>query len=107
LPGKQRQASFAQAARFRAEEHLELVHGDLCGPISPTTAGGKKYFLLLVVDATRYMWISLPATKDEAAAAIKRILAEAESESGKMLRILRTIASRSSRRVLSQPTEPS
>ena len=55
LAGKQRRAPFPQTAKFRATEKLELVHGDLCGPISPPTPGGKRYFLLLVDDHSRYM----------------------------------------------------
>ena len=52
LAGKQRRASFAQQAKYRAVERLELVHGDLCAPVTPATPSGKKYFLLLVDDAT-------------------------------------------------------
>ena len=51
---------------------LELVHGDLCGPITPTTNGGRRYFLLLMDDYSRYMWLQLLMSKDEAAAAIKK-----------------------------------
>jgi len=69
---------------------LELVHGDLCGPISPATPGGRRYFLLLVDDATRYMWVALLTTKDMAADAIKHLQAVAEKQSGKKLRTLRT-----------------
>ena len=89
LAGKQRLSPFAQLAKHRAQERLELMHGDLCGPISPATPSGKKYFLLLVDDATRFMWLVLLATKDEAAAAIKRAQAHAESESGRKLWMLR------------------
>jgi hypothetical protein len=32
LVGKQRRLPFPKAARYRAGENLELVHGDLCGP---------------------------------------------------------------------------
>jgi len=35
LAGKQRRLPFPKAAKRRAEELLELVHGDLCGPITP------------------------------------------------------------------------
>jgi hypothetical protein len=66
------------------------MHDDLCGPISPATTGGKKYVLLLVNDATRYMWISLLDSKDEAPEAIKRVQATVELESGNKLRTLRT-----------------
>lgn len=64
--------------RARAQDQLELVHGDLCGPITPATPGGKRYFLLLVDDFSRYMWLMLLTSKDEAPAAIKRFQAHAE-----------------------------
>ena len=90
LAGKQRRAPFAKQAKFRAKNRLELVHGDLCGPINPATPSGKKYFLLLVDDLTQYMWLALLATKDEATAAIIRLQAGAESESSCKLRTLKT-----------------
>ena len=37
LAGKQRRAPFSKQAKFRAKERLELVHGDLCRPITPAT----------------------------------------------------------------------
>lgn len=52
------------------------MHGDLCVPITPANPSGKKYFLLLVDDATRFMWLSLLTSKDEAPAAIIRLQAE-------------------------------
>jgi hypothetical protein len=45
--------------------------------------------LLLVDDATRFMWVVLLVTKDAAADAIKQVQA-AEKESGRKLRVLRT-----------------
>jgi transposase InsO family protein len=90
LAGKQRRAPFPQVAKFRATERLELIHADLCGPITPATPGGKRYFLLMVDDFSRYMWLVLLSTKDEAEAAIRRIKAAAEVQSGCTLRTLRT-----------------
>jgi hypothetical protein len=60
---------FPSVAKFHTEEKLELVHGDLYGPVTPRTPGGKRYFFLLVDNASRYMWLVLLATKDEALAA--------------------------------------
>ena len=37
--GKQHRAPFPQVAGYRAEKGLELVHTNLCGPITPTTPG--------------------------------------------------------------------
>ncbi|WVZ57966.1 LOW QUALITY PROTEIN: hypothetical protein U9M48_008290 [Paspalum notatum var. saurae] len=90
LAGKQKRQPFPKKAKFRAQDPLELVHGDLCGPIRPATHGGRRYFLLLVDDHNRYMWLRLLTTKDQAAEAIKEIKARAEAETGKKLRLLRT-----------------
>ena len=69
---------------------LELIHGDLCGPITPATNGGRWYFLLLVDDCSLYMWLQLLTSKDKAAAAIKKFKTRVEAESSKKLRVLRT-----------------
>jgi len=87
---KHRRAPFPSEAQYRAQDPLELVHGDLYGPIAPTTPGGRRFFLLLVDDATRYMWVALLTTKGAAADAIKHLQAAAEKKSGKKLRTLRT-----------------
>ncbi|CAA0809125.1 cysteine-rich RLK (RECEPTOR-like protein kinase) 8, partial [Striga hermonthica] len=90
LAGKQRRLPYPKAAKYRAANVLELVHGDLCGPITPATHGGRRYFLLLVDDCSRFMWLQLLTSNDQAAEAIKRFQARAEAESGKRLRVLRT-----------------
>jgi hypothetical protein len=90
LAGKHRRAPFPQVAKYRATAPLELVHGDLCGPISPATPAGNRYFLLLVDDYSRFMWIKLLRTKDEAADAIRQFQAGAEVESRHTLRVFRT-----------------
>ena len=55
LARKQRRLSFPKMVKYHAAEALELVHGDLCGPITPVTLGGRKYFILLVDDRSRFM----------------------------------------------------
>jgi hypothetical protein len=90
LTGKQRRATFPTVAKFHAEEKLELVHGGLCGPVTPATPGGKWYFFLLVDEVSRYMWLMLLATKDEALAAFTAFQARAEAEAGRKIGTLRT-----------------
>jgi hypothetical protein len=77
-------------AEYWAERRLELVHGNLCGPISPAMPRGNKYFLLLVDDLSRYMWVVVIPSKDHAVAVIKDIQARVEGESGLKLKALRT-----------------
>jgi hypothetical protein len=79
--GKQQRTSFLAKVEYRAERRVELVHGNLCGQISPVTPRGNKYFLLLVDDLSRYMWVAVIPSKDHAAAAIKDIQARAEGSS--------------------------
>ncbi|CAA7390458.1 unnamed protein product [Spirodela intermedia] len=90
LAGKQKRSPFPQQGEYRARRVLELVHSDLCGPIAPETPNGSKYFLLLVDDRSRYMWVAMLPSKDRAAVAIKEIKARAEGESRLKLGALRT-----------------
>jgi transposase InsO family protein len=87
---KHRRGVFSKQSKYRADKALELVHGDLCGPVKPVTPGGQRYFLLLVDDATHYMWVVLLTAKLEASSAIKRIQTAAEKECDRKLRVLRT-----------------
>jgi hypothetical protein len=66
------------------------VHWDLCGPVTPATPGGRRYFLLLVDDLSRYMCIVVLGSKGEVADAIRRAQAAAEAEGGHKLCVLRT-----------------
>jgi hypothetical protein len=66
------------------------VHGDLCGPVTPATPGGRCYFLLPVDDLSRYMWVMVLGSKREAMDAIRRTQAAAEAECGRKLCVLRT-----------------
>jgi transposase InsO family protein len=86
---KQRRAPFPMKAKYRAGTLLDLVHGDLCGPITPSNQIGRRFFLLLVDDATRYMWFTLLSAKSDVASAIKKVKAAAELEVGCPLRMLR------------------
>lgn len=50
LQGKQARKPFPQATHFRATNILELVHADLCGPISPSTPAHSRYVFDLIDD---------------------------------------------------------
>lgn len=87
LIGEQRPSPFPQQVSYHAMEPLELVHGDLCSPISPPTPGDKRYFLLLLMDDhSGYMWLFLLCSKDKAAQAIQHFRTLVERESGRKLR---------------------
>lgn len=72
LLGRQTRRSFPQSTSYRAKHPLELVHGDLCGPITPATPGQKRYVFVLIDDYTRYMWTVLLKEKSEALEKFKK-----------------------------------
>jgi transposase InsO family protein len=87
---KQRRLPFPQQSSFRAKERLEHMHGDLCGSVTPATLRGRRYFLLLVDDLSRYMWVMVLGSKGDAANTIRRAQAATEAKCGRKLRVLRT-----------------
>lgn len=63
--GKQGRHSFPQATTYRADKILDLIYGDLCGPITPATPSKKRYIFVLIDDHSRYMWSILLKEKGE------------------------------------------
>jgi hypothetical protein len=66
------------------------MHRDLCGPVTPATPGERRYFLLLIDDLSRYMWVVVLGSKGEAANGIRRAQATAEAKYDHKLHVLRT-----------------
>lgn len=84
LISKQTGKGFPSKTEFNAKAPLELIHGDLCGPISPPTAAGNRYFFLLVDDYSRVMWVFLQKTKDEALENFKKFRTLVEKDNSKI-----------------------
>ena len=87
LARKQRRLSILKTVKYRVAKALELVHGDLCVLIMPVTPRERKYFILLVDDCSRYMWLQFLTSKTEVAEAVKKFKARVEADSGKKLRV--------------------
>jgi len=89
LTAKQTRFPFPKSAQWLAEEKLALVYVDLCGPITPVTTGGNKYFMLLVDDYSRWMKVYLLKSKD-AVEFFVRYKAEVENFTGSKIKTLRS-----------------
>ena len=85
VAGKQSRSSFPSASSFRATKRLELLYGDICGPITPSTIGNRRYYFLLIDDFTRIMWVFFLREKSEAFQHFKIVKNLAESESDERL----------------------
>jgi hypothetical protein len=57
---------FPTKATRRATRPLELVHMDVWGPIGTPSMDGYRYFLLIVDDYSRHLWVRLMKGKHEA-----------------------------------------
>ena len=90
LMSKHARKPFPSQSNFTAKIALELIHGDLCGPISPATPAGNKYFMLLVDDYTRMMWVYMIKNKTEALSFFKRFKALVENGEKQGIRVFRT-----------------
>ena len=69
---------------------LELIHSDLCEMNGVLTKGGKKYFMTLIDDSTRYCRMYLLKSKDEALNFFKIYKAEVENQLDRKIKRLRS-----------------
>lgn len=64
LAGKQSRLPFPTSAT-KSHTVLELLHMDLCGPISPASVSGAKYFLTIVDDYSRKYFVKFLSRKSD------------------------------------------
>jgi transposase InsO family protein len=69
---------------------LEVVHGDLVGPITPSSNGGARYFLTLVDQHTGYINITILKEKSDAPDAINKFKIFYENQTGNRMKKLIT-----------------
>lgn len=74
----------------RNTEPLELIHSDICDLKFLQTRGGKKYFITFIDDATRYCYVYLLRSKDEALEMFKNYKNEVENQLGRKIKIIRS-----------------
>ena len=79
-----------KAKGYRAKVVLDLVHTDLCGPISTSAIGGSEYFISFIDDYSRYRYIYMMRHKFEAFEKFKEYKAEVEKHQGKSIKYLRS-----------------
>ncbi|CAI7798391.1 unnamed protein product [Closterium sp. NIES-54] len=74
-----------------AKAQLVLVHMDVVGPTRAPSLSGSHYFLTIVDDHTRAVWVYPLKTKGEVAAAVlKEWMPRAQRESGHKVKVIRT-----------------
>jgi transposase InsO family protein len=78
-----------KAKGYRSKEVLDLIHTDLCGPMSTSARGGYEYFITFTDDYSRYGYIYLMRHKSEALDMFKEFKTVVENHRGKSIKSLR------------------
>ena len=69
---------------------LELIHSDLCEMNGVLIKSGKRYFMTLIDDSTRFYYIYLLKSKDEVLHYIKIYKAEVENQLERKIKRVRS-----------------
>ena len=89
LLGKMTKAPFTGLPE-RTLDLLELIHTDVCGPMSTTARGGFQYFITFTDDFSRYGYVYLMKHKSESLEKFKEFQNEVENQRGKKIKALRS-----------------
>ena len=72
----------------RATDLLEIIHTDVCDPISVEAHGGYRYFLTFTHDLSRYGYIYLMKHKYETFEKFIEFQSEVENDHNKKIKFL-------------------
>ncbi|GJY18952.1 retrovirus-related pol polyprotein from transposon TNT 1-94 [Tanacetum coccineum] len=89
LLGKHARSSLPKEATSRAKEPLQLIHTDLCGPITPTSHGKNLYFLLFTNDYSRKTLVYFLKEKSQAFEALKKFKAMVKKKKSLKIKSMR------------------
>ena len=88
LQGKATRKPFINGTRVGYP--LQLIHSDICGPMSIQARHGASYFITFIDDYSRYGHVYLISHKYEALDCFIKYLNEVENQLDKKVKILRT-----------------
>ena len=88
--GKSSRGSFPSGEHTRALNPGELVHSDVCGPMSVPSSGGSRYFVCFKDDATCFRVIYFMKLKSEVMEHFENYVNRVKNETGNPIKTLRT-----------------
>lgn len=90
IKGKQARKAFPKGKARRAQDKLELIHSDVCGPMSVNSWGGKRYLLTFTDDFSRKSFSYLLKSKAETMSAFIEFKRLVENQTDLKIKRLRT-----------------
>ena len=88
VEAKLTRASFKSVER--KTEPLDMIHTDICDLKSLPTKGGNKYFITFIDDCTKYCYVYLLKSKDEAIDKFVLYKNEVENQLNKKIKVVRS-----------------
>jgi transposase InsO family protein len=88
--GKQHRDPIPKRSNWRASQKLQLIHADICGPISPTSNSKKRYLICFIDDFSRKSWVYFLVEKSKAFVTFKYFKKSVEKEMDAYIKCLRT-----------------
>ncbi|GJT55529.1 pol polyprotein [Tanacetum coccineum] len=76
--------------RLSEQPNLDMIHTDICDLKSLPTKGGNKYFITFIDDCTKYCYVYLLKSKDEAIDKFVLYKTEVENQLGKKIKVVRS-----------------
>jgi len=90
VQGKQTRKQFRDASDVQTTETLQLIHSDVCAPMSVDSLGNSRYFVTFIDDFSRFCHVYLLKRKSEVLTKFKEFHAEVTNLLGKRVKVLRT-----------------
>ena len=82
LVGQQHTEAIPKRSFWRESRRLQLVHADICGPITPVSNSKMRYFISFIDDYSCKIWIYLLSQKSQAFIVLKNYKNLVENEAG-------------------------
>lgn len=90
VKGKISRKPFPEKSKTASDRPLDLIHSDLCGPMSTATPGGRKYVMTLIDDYSKYTYSYLLTLKSQAELVIRQFIEYCETQFGRKPKIFRS-----------------
>lgn len=89
IKGKQHRQPF-QRSKTRSKRILQMFHSDVCGPMENESIGGSRYFLTLIDDYSRKIFVFFLKEKSQVTETFIEFKTLIENQTGNRIKILRT-----------------
>ena len=89
LLGKNVKKAFP-SSMHRLKEILEIIHSNICGPMSSPSLSGYLYYVIFIDDYSRKTWIYFLKAKNETFYKFQEFKDLIEKQTGKHIRVLIT-----------------